>query len=188
MSLLLAQLEQILLISEHKQKEESWNWNFMIPDIPVSLRSRHRKLYQEAQEDVEQEVHMLRIEAPLQRGKFPWQLQWICMESSNWLSVLVGRWWCIKSAGVSLHCFHMGDDASSFVIFVGSVRNGTNTKSKFKQWQSSCATMATEPAQRGWDSHTSWIIMASPILAPLSGFLDPIFGSLPGWFSPICSF
>jgi hypothetical protein len=96
----------MLLISEHKQKEESWNWNFM---IPVSLRSRHRKLYQEAQEDVEQEVHMLRIETPLQRGKFPWQLQWICMESSNWLSVLVGRWWCIiKSAGVSLHCFHMG--------------------------------------------------------------------------------
>ena len=42
----------------------------------------------------------------------------------------------------------------SFVIFVGSVRNGTNTKSKFKQWQSSCATMATEPAQRGWMGFT----------------------------------
>lgn len=184
MSLLLAQLEQMLLISEHTQKEESWNWNFM---IPVSLRSRHRKLYQEAQEDVEQEVHMLRIEAPLRRGKFPWQLQWICMESSNWMSVLVGRWWCIiKSAAWFRSMVSMFPWVTMPAALLVPLRNGTNTKSKFKQWQSSCATMATEPAQRGWMGFT--YIMASPILAPLSGFLDPIFGSLPGWFSPICSF
>ena len=70
--LLSAQLEQMLLESEHKQKEESWNWTSKIPTmIPVSLRSRRRKLYQEAQEDVEQEVQMLRIEAPLQRWEVP---------------------------------------------------------------------------------------------------------------------
>ena len=176
MSLLLAQLEQMLLISEHKQKEESWNWNFMIPryssftaqiDTESCIR-RHRKMSNRKCTCCELKLRCNVGSSPDSCNGFVWRVAtgWVCWLVDGDVSSQPE----FRSIFFQWHGWRCQQLCYALLVPWGT---GRIQRASSKQWQSSCATMATEPAQRGWDSHTSWIIMAYTHPGPTFWFLRP---------------